>query len=656
MKTGKVSLLVVSAAGILFAERLAPKRIQGLAQPAQMKVLTEGRPVHIRKASPPATRALYRSSSSVSITLVDSSRNGYGLIVGYTTPLSYDPDNGFIMAYRQWVPSDPTLSGYMGAAFSEDGETFATYSHLNVDDPGETMGRYPSAVGGPTYPYIVWNEYTLSGAGGGKYGGRPVYTWDQFYYGGGSFFSPALDLNNGCDPTPCDPPDNWVGSVDLATDGTTPVLNATYSQWSHSVAEDTTSSYNRWLYHSTTNTSGYFTFEDAILLFDEDDFMEGGYTSNAVIDVNDDGVGYAAVASYFRDQSPDSSHTFMIRKTTDYGATWSGEGGTGMNGTDYYYVPRSILKDRLFTDELMIEGFVDTSGDTADTVMFESPFITYEIDLKTDPSGGLHLFATVIPAGGGFVYPTIHESCGIYHFYSADPSDPNSWEAHFVGTTQISFLWDSNWHRIYPSAALSVDDPDVMYVTYMAVADTTADYFNYDVFVQRSVDGGKTWGRRYNVTMTRDTELDEVYPQLASLATNEECYLIFESPDYNTITVDPADDQADYKNRVYFATVSAEHLDVEAEVPLPERISLAQNYPNPFNPSTVIEFTLPRKSDVSLKVYDLLGNEVATLFEENADAGYHAVTWRGAERAAGVYIYRLQAGSDTRTKKMVLLR
>ena len=380
--------------------------------------------------------------------------------------------------------------------------------------------------------------------------------------------------------------------------------------------------------------------------------MVGGFTSNVVIDINEIGVGYAVVASYFKGQAPDSSHTLMIRKTNDYGESWSGEGGTGMDGTDYYFVPRDILKNRFFNDSLMISSF--------DTLIFDSPFISYEVEAKTDPSGGLHIFSTVIPSTDSGVYPGIDESCGIYHFYSTDPSDPDSWKVYFVNSTQISFFWDNNWHRIYPSAAISKDDPNVMYVSYMAVSDTTETYFNYDVFIQRSIDGGKTWESSVNVTDTRDRERDEVYPQLASIATDHEAYLMFESPDYNVQTVTPSGgeppSQADFKNLVYFAKVTLKPLAVENSGFMPDRIDLAQNYPNPFNPATVIEFTLPEKAEVLLVVYDLLGNEVATLQEGPLDAGHHNVSWKGANSSAGIYIYRLQSLGVTETKKMILLK
>jgi hypothetical protein len=90
--------------------------------------------------------------------------------------------------------------------------------------------------------------------------------------------------------------------------------------------------------------------------------------------------------------------------------------------------------------------------------------------------------------------------------------------------------------------------------------------------------------------------------------------------------------------------------------PLPERFSLAQNYPNPFNPATTIEFALPRSSHVVLRVYNILGEEIATLVEGQMEAGYHQASFREQGLASGVYIYRLSAGSFTATKKLMLLK
>ncbi|MDZ7625600.1 MAG: T9SS type A sorting domain-containing protein [Ignavibacteriaceae bacterium] len=89
--------------------------------------------------------------------------------------------------------------------------------------------------------------------------------------------------------------------------------------------------------------------------------------------------------------------------------------------------------------------------------------------------------------------------------------------------------------------------------------------------------------------------------------------------------------------------------------PLSE-FKLDQNYPNPFNPSTVIRYQLPVNGNVSLKVFDLLGREVATLVDEYRAAGKYKTTFNAVELANGVYFYEVRAGSYSETKKMILLK
>jgi GH18 family chitinase len=89
---------------------------------------------------------------------------------------------------------------------------------------------------------------------------------------------------------------------------------------------------------------------------------------------------------------------------------------------------------------------------------------------------------------------------------------------------------------------------------------------------------------------------------------------------------------------------------------IPKDYGLAQNYPNPFNPSTTIEFSLPRAETASLIVYDLLGNVVTTLVSGFATAGTHRVTWNAQTNSSGVYFYRLQAGSFSDVKRLVILK
>ena len=89
---------------------------------------------------------------------------------------------------------------------------------------------------------------------------------------------------------------------------------------------------------------------------------------------------------------------------------------------------------------------------------------------------------------------------------------------------------------------------------------------------------------------------------------------------------------------------------------IPLTISLNQNFPNPFNPTTKIRYSVPQSSNVVIKVFDVLGNEIETLVNEEISIGTYEITWIADNLPSGIYFYRLQAGSFVETKKMVLLR
>jgi subtilisin family serine protease len=94
----------------------------------------------------------------------------------------------------------------------------------------------------------------------------------------------------------------------------------------------------------------------------------------------------------------------------------------------------------------------------------------------------------------------------------------------------------------------------------------------------------------------------------------------------------------------------------EMEGARPQTYLLEQNYPNPFNPTTTIVYQLPVASDVSLKVYDVLGREVATLLRGRQNAGRYQVQFNAERLSSGLYFYQLQAGSFTQTRKMMLIK
>ncbi len=98
-------------------------------------------------------------------------------------------------------------------------------------------------------------------------------------------------------------------------------------------------------------------------------------------------------------------------------------------------------------------------------------------------------------------------------------------------------------------------------------------------------------------------------------------------------------------------------IGVDHGLPLsPNSFNLAQNFPNPFNPTTTIQYTIPQRSNVVIRVYDIIGNEVANLINEVKDKGVYSVAFNAAQLASGIYFYTLRAGSFVQTKKMLLIK
>lgn len=94
---------------------------------------------------------------------------------------------------------------------------------------------------------------------------------------------------------------------------------------------------------------------------------------------------------------------------------------------------------------------------------------------------------------------------------------------------------------------------------------------------------------------------------------------------------------------------------------VPTSFYMSQNYPNPFNPETQIEFEIPRESFVSIKIYNILGQKVYTLINENKTPGIYRITWDGRDEygqlvKSGVYFYRLESDSFSQIKKMMYVR
>ncbi|MFZ1290936.1 MAG: T9SS type A sorting domain-containing protein, partial [Melioribacteraceae bacterium] len=89
---------------------------------------------------------------------------------------------------------------------------------------------------------------------------------------------------------------------------------------------------------------------------------------------------------------------------------------------------------------------------------------------------------------------------------------------------------------------------------------------------------------------------------------------------------------------------------------LPTEFAVSQNYPNPFNPTTMINYALPKKANVKLVVFNTIGQQVATLVNQEMIAGYHSINFDASKLSSGIYFYTLSAGDFISTQKMILLK
>jgi len=637
-----VTIVLVGAFAIgLFGANL-PKHDEVVSAALVRNIEPEGEGLSLVPGTPGTTLNGLREGNSV---LVDSSQNGFGLVSAETNPISVNPydHNKIIMAYRQYT--DGTASGSIGMAASDDaGDTWTTYSNLNFGLAD--AGRYPSALAAENYPLVLWNEY---GGGGGEFGGRPYYTFDLFNYGGGFWF-PGVDIHS----SPLSH-DTWVLVPTQNVDGDgNYVLNIVASDWSG----------NKDRIHFRAQSNGAWVgtalpmSAPTILVENSQEFRfeaDANYTSNGNMDINDDGIGYYALTSFWADSTVTANHTFFIKKTTDYGTTWS----------DWYYIDDTVLNGHF--SSVFPDSIEDGEGGWAHLEEGWTPFIGYDTEVTVDNNGGLHLIAPVLPSDPDGVYPYWAEENGIYHFHADESAFALSSGAIDVSISPIASMqlgWqiygDGGWQANGVTMATDVNDDDKLYMAYYTVSDTITvgdSFFSYyDVFGSYSTDNGATWEDSINLTSTFDSNMDEIYPHMNKFGVDGEVYIMYQMPDYNQPTVEDDGIGANYLNKVYFLKTTLGPVSVDNKVAQPVNFELSENYPNPFNPSTTIGFSIPTAGMVELTVYDITGRAVRTLHHGFLSAGNHEYTFAGSDLASGAYFYTLKSQGFQDVKKMLLIK
>jgi len=220
------------------------------------------------------------------------------------------------------------------------------------------------------------------------------------------------------------------------------------------------------------------------------------------------------------------------------------------------------------------------------------------------------------------------------------------------------------------------------YLRYDSTQVSERGYYNADVWISVSTDEGVSWSTGTNVTRTRPSvipapageSLSERDPTLSEVATDDHLHLSYVI-DHDAGTVIYGEGTYSLNHFIYqripvdsIATTplmpryplhwdSAGFLSAQKApfIPHPSSLTLSA-FPNPFNSRTVITFELPVRARAEVKVFDLLGRRVATLYADVATAGEHAISWNAEANASGLYFIRLQSQGITKTQKIVLLK
>lgn len=285
------------------------------------------------------------------------------------------------------------------------------------------------------------------------------------------------------------------------------------------------------------------------------------------------------------------------------------------------------------------------------------------------PTGDTLYFRSTRPGGGIFYTVRIGQNW-IEPVTLNIPFPPGSflgWQFAFASDGSVYFeIWENGQVDIYFSKFLNGNyqppgplpsplnteyyewgtfiDPEGNFM--MFTSNRPGGYGFNDIYLS-IYNGDETWSNPINLGSIINSDFEDCYP----LITFDSQYFFFGTQKSGDLGLNPywVDAQVIYD-------LVTDVKGTENIVNIPGKFELKQNYPNPFNPSTTIEFDLPKTSEVTLKIYNILGEEVEKLVSDRLSAGSYSYEWDASNLASGVYLYRLEAGEFQDVEKMVLIK
>lgn len=355
---------------------------------------------------------------------------------------------------------------------------------------------------------------------------------------------------------------------------------------------------------------------------------------------------FAGIYDWFLYTPINEGTGYGVFRSTDNGLNWI-EVNAGL--TNLKVIALYVFDNNLFAgtdgDGVFLSNDYGESWTQVSEGLWHPQIITSFASIDTNLFAG-----SIWPYGGGGVYRSTNKgtnwtnvSYGLTSYFVSDLAVLGT--NLFAGTLNVPSSSDSG--SIFRTADYGTNWTNVSYgyalennmVTNLAVSGTNLFAATYSGGIFLSTNNGDSWVS-FNEGLT-----DMSIGYFGNIAINDtDIFYISKNRSYNFIEVwrRPLSD---------IITTVAQTID-----PLPINYFLSQNYPNPFNPSTKFSYALPNTGMVQIKVFDLLGQEIITLVNEEKIAGNYEVNFNASNLPSGVYLYRIQSGSFMQTRKMILLK
>ncbi len=611
-KTIMFFVVCASALGSLHAGR----DVKG-ARPAQ-QVIDDGIERQVVAAQGSYIPGLDKAASLTWV-VVDSMPNAFGPASTRVRPISYDPGtNTLAIIYRGAAPF--STSGQVWYSISRDGG--ATWRRVSELNAGTAITcRYPSGgISNPanssdtTQTVFVWIAPNLESAG----------TWGNYSYGL-DFPLGAASASAIHDPTPMGD-NSAAGSIWGEYNSPWVLWASTFGALTGGVNDSRSWRTADW---SSIPSQIPPTWVDAPPnIINAISYVPG--MSNAT-------GNYFGMHGVFGADSLAFAFNIGYSKSTDHGETWS-----------EWVRPQP---------DWMAATGLPQSYDLYDYVQPPGATVSYNGDMTIDANGHGHFFHVIVDSPW-----TTNDPRHILEVYETAPNVwANKWVKQNLNTytglgypspAGTTYLQQTN-NAVHASIS---QDGEVMSLVWLDAGTTApADSFPDVWFSYRHVNGGN-WSAPVNLTETPNFAELLLHAAPVLQTNGEGFYTVFLGRTYQAnINTYPPDNAV--KAQFFFAshTFNAGALSV-GEDGQPFSFNLGQNYPNPFNPSTTITYSVGQQERVSLKVFNTLGQQVATLVDGVVAPGEYETSFDAAGLPTGVYIYKMTAGARTESRKMLLIK